>query len=128
MSDGNVVQLLQPGSFADPVTEVLRNGARALLAQAVEAEVAEFLIQQADLKTAAGLCRVVRPGPLPEREVMTGIGRPGRGAPTPRARPWRWRRCRAHPLHARDPAALCTTLPRPGGADPDPLPEGPLER
>ena len=43
MSDANVVKLLQPGSFADPLTEVLRNGARALLAQAIEAEVAEFL-------------------------------------------------------------------------------------
>ena len=35
-----VVKLLQPGSFADPLTEVLRNGARALLSQAIEAEVA----------------------------------------------------------------------------------------
>ena len=32
MSDASVVKLLQPGSFADPLTEVLRNGARALLA------------------------------------------------------------------------------------------------
>jgi putative transposase len=38
VSDANVVKLVQPGSFADPLTEVLRNGARALLAQAVEAE------------------------------------------------------------------------------------------
>jgi hypothetical protein len=36
VSDANVVKLVQPGSFADPLTEVLRNGARALLAQAVE--------------------------------------------------------------------------------------------
>ena len=42
------------GRFADPLTEVLRNGARALLAQAVEAEVAEFLAKHADLKTADG--------------------------------------------------------------------------
>jgi hypothetical protein len=32
VSDANVVKLVQPGSFADPLTEVLRNGARALLA------------------------------------------------------------------------------------------------
>ena len=62
MSDANVVKLLQPGSFADPLTEVLRNGARALLAQAIEAEVAEFLAKHVDLKTAAGLSRVVRHG------------------------------------------------------------------
>jgi transposase-like protein len=74
VSDANVVKLLQPGSFTDPLTEVLRNGARALLAQAVEAEVAEFLAKHVDLKTATGLRRVVRHGHLPEREVMTGIG------------------------------------------------------
>jgi hypothetical protein len=74
VSDANVVKLLQPGSFADPLTEVLRNGARALLAQAVEAEVAEFLAKHVDLKTATGLRRVVRHGHRPERAVMTGIG------------------------------------------------------
>jgi len=74
VSDANVVKLLQPGSFADPLTEVLRNGARALLAQAVEAEVGEFLAKHIDLKTASGLGRVVRHGHLPERAVMTGIG------------------------------------------------------
>ncbi len=74
MSDANVVKLLQSGSFADPLTEVLRNGARALLAQAIEAEVAEFLTEHADLKTTVGLRRVVRHGHLPERQVMTGIG------------------------------------------------------
>ena len=36
MTDTNVFQLSQPGTFADPLTEVLRDGARALLAQAVE--------------------------------------------------------------------------------------------
>ena len=86
MSDANVVKLLQPGSFADPLTEVLRNGARALLAQAVEAEVAEFLAKHVDLKTAAGLRRVVRHGHLPEREVMTGIGPVGVRQPRVRDR------------------------------------------
>jgi hypothetical protein len=32
-----------PGEDADPLTEVLRNGARVLLAQSVEAETAEGL-------------------------------------------------------------------------------------
>ena len=40
MSDDNVVQLIQPGSFSDPLTEVLRNGARSMLAKPIEAEVA----------------------------------------------------------------------------------------
>jgi len=38
VTDTNVFQLSQPGTFADPLTEVLRDGARALLAHAVEAE------------------------------------------------------------------------------------------
>jgi putative transposase len=70
----NVTKLIQPGAFDDPLTEVLRNGARTLLAQAVEAEVGEFLAKHADLKTEDGRTRVVRHGYLPEREVMTGIG------------------------------------------------------
>jgi hypothetical protein len=51
----------------------LRNGARALLTQAVETEVADFLGRYADLKTEAGHQRVVRHGHLPEREIMTGM-------------------------------------------------------
>jgi putative transposase len=70
----NVVRLIQPGAFDDQLTEVLRHGARALLAQAVEAEVAGFLAKHTDLKTEQGHQRVVRHGHLPEREVMTGIG------------------------------------------------------
>jgi len=41
VEENNVITLRQPGDIADPLTEVLRNGARALLARAVEAEVAE---------------------------------------------------------------------------------------
>ena len=70
----NVVRLKQPESFDDPLTDILRNGARALLAQAVEAEVADFLGKHIDLKTSDGHQRLVRHGHLPEREVMTGIG------------------------------------------------------
>ena len=74
MPNDNVTKLIQPGSFDDPLTEVLRNGARALLTQAVEAEVVEFLNKYSALKTEDGHQRVVRHGHLPEREVMTGIG------------------------------------------------------
>ena len=74
MTDTNVFELSQPGSFADPLTEILRNGARALLAQAVEAEVAVLLSCHADKLTDDGRQRLVRHGHLPEREIMTGIG------------------------------------------------------
>ena len=74
MSNDNVFKLIQPGAFDDQLTEILRLGARTLLVQAVEAEVADFLAQHADLKTGDSRQRVVRHGHLPEREVMTGIG------------------------------------------------------
>jgi len=74
VTDTNVFPLSQPGTFADPLTEVLRNGARALLTQAVEVEVAALLSQHADKLTDDGRARLVRHGHLPEREIMTGIG------------------------------------------------------
>ena len=86
MSNDNVVKLIQPGVFEDQLTEVLRNGARSLLAQAVEIEVSGFLAGHAGLKTASGLLRVVRHGHLPEREVMTGIGPVGVRQPRVRDR------------------------------------------
>jgi putative transposase len=74
VTETNVFQPSQPGTFADPLTEVLRNGARALLSQAVEAEVAALLGWHADKLTDDGRQRLVRHGHLPEREIMTGIG------------------------------------------------------
>jgi putative transposase len=74
VTDSNVFRLSQPGTFSDPLTEVLRNGARALLSQAVEAEVAALLNRHADKLTEDGRQRLVRHGHLPEREIVTGIG------------------------------------------------------
>jgi putative transposase len=74
VTDTNVLQLSQPGTFSDPLTEVLRSGARALLAQAVDAEVAALLSVHAEELTTGGRRRLVRHGYLPEREIMTGIG------------------------------------------------------
>jgi putative transposase len=74
VTDTNVFQLSQPGTFTDPLTEVLRTGARALLAQALEAEVSSLLSCHADKLTDDGRRRLVRHGHLPEREIMTGIG------------------------------------------------------
>ena len=74
MTETNVFALSQPGSFIDPLTEVLRDGARALLAQAVEAEVATLLSRYAEETSNDGRQRLVRHGHLPERKIMTGIG------------------------------------------------------
>ncbi len=58
----------------DPLTEVLRQGARALLAQAVEEEVTAFLATHAHIRDAQGRHMIVRNGHLPERTIQTGIG------------------------------------------------------
>ncbi len=55
MREDTVVELRQPGTFSeDPLTEVLRLGARRLLAQAVEIEVTTFVEMHADLTDEAG--------------------------------------------------------------------------
>jgi putative transposase len=58
----------------DMLTEVLREGAQQLLAEAIAAEVAGFLARYQALRTAEGQQRVVRNGRLPEREIQTGLG------------------------------------------------------
>jgi transposase-like protein len=74
MKTDTVVTLRQPGEFADPLTKVLRDGARQLLAHAVEAELAEALAAHAHLTTDDGRQRLVRHGHMPERTIQTGIG------------------------------------------------------
>ena len=75
MAKDNVVQLKKPEPFTDdPITEILRVGARKLLAEALEAEIEDFLSQYKDLKDDRNHQRVVRNGYLPEREIQSGIG------------------------------------------------------
>jgi putative transposase len=69
-----VVALRQPDAVDDPLTTVLRSGARRLLAQAVEAEAEAFLAEMRDLRLPDGRERLVRHGHGPERLVQTGIG------------------------------------------------------
>jgi transposase-like protein len=77
-SDSIVVPLRQPDEIDDPLTAVLRRGARQLLAQAIEAEAEAFLAGMKDVRLADGRERrgerVVRHGHGPERLVQTGIG------------------------------------------------------
>jgi len=72
-SSSSVVPLRQPEETDDPLTAVLRSGARRLLAQAVEAEAEAFLAEMKDWRLADGRERLVRHGHGPERPVQTGI-------------------------------------------------------
>src|SRR3712207_8839852 len=73
-SDSTVVPLRQSDEIDDPLTAVLRSGARRLLAQAVEAEAEAFLAAMKDKRLPDGRERVVRHGLGPERAIQTGIG------------------------------------------------------
>ena len=72
--DTSIVALRQPGAVDDPLTEIAREGARRMLASALEAEVEAFLDRHADERLSDGRRRVVRHGHGPERAIQTGIG------------------------------------------------------
>jgi putative transposase len=89
VKEDSVVEYRNPGialPIADPLTEVLRSGARELLQQAVEAEVAEFLARHRELKDHHERQRVVRNGYRSERTIQTGIGEVAVKAPRARDR------------------------------------------
>ena len=122
MDHDNVVRLRRPDDGAeDPLTEVLRDGARTLLAQAIEAEVAAWIATPCPSVDDAGRRQVVRNGHLPERTIQTGIGEVQVAAPGPRPR--------SGMPHgeSRSPRPSCRPTcggPEPGGADPLAVPQG----
>ena len=74
MTEDKVVAFKQEGAIDDPLTEILRSGAKRLIEQAVEAEFAAFLASHGDLRLPDGRQRVVRHGYDPVRPIQTGIG------------------------------------------------------
>ena len=74
LTDFPVSERSEPAFGKDLLTEVLRKGARELLAQAVEQEVQEWLSERSGLRDEHNRKLVVRNGHLPERTILTGIG------------------------------------------------------
>jgi len=70
-SEQRIVPL--PGS-KDVLTDILRQGAQQLLAQAIEAEVQEWLEQRTECRDERGRQLVVRNGYMKERTLLTGVG------------------------------------------------------
>jgi putative transposase len=68
------IRIVPSPNGQDVLTDLLRDGARRMLVQAVEAEVAARIDAHDHLKDAAGHRRVVRNGHLPERAIPTGLG------------------------------------------------------
>ncbi len=74
MTEHKVISYRQKDEIVDPLTEILRAGARRLIAQAVEAEFETFLASHGELVLPDGRQRVVRHGHDPVRTIQTGIG------------------------------------------------------
>ena len=77
MNQDNLISFKPPAtteSFSDALTALVRHGARQIIAQAVEAELHEFLAPYQSLKDEQGRQAVVRNGYLPTRTIMTGVG------------------------------------------------------
>ena len=54
--------------------DLVRRGARQVIQQAIETELAELLVSCANVRTLQGKQAVVRNGYLPQRELLTGAG------------------------------------------------------
>jgi putative transposase len=62
------------GEMGLPLDELVKRGARQVIQQAIEAELAELLSNCSNVVTLHGKRAVVRNGYLPEREVLTAAG------------------------------------------------------
>jgi transposase-like protein len=74
MKEHSVVQFRKPEEVRDALHGLLREGAQGLIAQAVQVELEEFLLQFAGQRDERGHLAVVRNGFHPERSILTGIG------------------------------------------------------
>ncbi len=74
MSQDNVVELSGRGVSRDELTELIRDGARKLIGEALESEVSELLSSFSGRRDALGRAAVVRNGYQPERAIQTGVG------------------------------------------------------
>jgi putative transposase len=75
MAESTTTSLTLPElSSRDVMTEILRQGAQQMLAQAIQEEVEGWIAERADLRDEHGRHQVVRNGHLPTRTITTGVG------------------------------------------------------
>jgi len=72
--DTTILPFRQSETIGDPLTEIAREGARRMLAEALKAEADAFVASFADEQLEDGRQRIVRHGFGPERKIQTGIG------------------------------------------------------
>src|SRR5437773_6406872 len=68
------IRLVPLPAGKDVLSEVLRRGAQKLLAEAIEAEVADWVERHRPCVDDQGHRQVVRNGHLPARTILTGVG------------------------------------------------------
>ena len=73
-ADTTIIPFRQSDSIDDPLTELAREGARRMLAEALKAEADAFVASFAADLLPDGRQRVVRHGYGPDRSIQTGIG------------------------------------------------------
>ncbi len=73
-TDTTIIPFRQSDSIDDPLTELAREGARRMLAEALKAEADAFVASFAADLLPDGRQRVVRHGYGPDRSIQTGIG------------------------------------------------------
>ena len=82
MNESTVFSLNGPEETTrDTLTEPIGTGARKILKEALEAEMEEVSERFADPRTEKGNRRIARNGYLPERDIVTGVGKVSARAP-----------------------------------------------
>ena len=72
--DSEVIAFRQQFEDRSPLDELVREGARKMLQEAINAEVDSFIDQHRDRRDDQGRRQVVKNGSLPAREIITGAG------------------------------------------------------
>jgi putative transposase len=74
MQEVTTARVAFPSTSRDTLSEILRQGAQAMLTKAIEAEVQEWIGGHEHVQDERGHRQVVRNGYLPERSITTGLG------------------------------------------------------
>ncbi len=75
MDKSNVGDLNRPeDSKSDPLSELVREGAKRIIQEAVEIEIECFIEEYRNRTLEDGKQRVIRNGYLPVRNITTGVG------------------------------------------------------
>lgn len=116
MKQDTVFEIKKPETFIDdPLTELVRQGARDILFKALEIEIDSFISLYSDLKDDQGRKRITRNGYLPKRDIQTGIGPVSVKVPRSRDRQKEAEKIRFHsaivPVYLKKTRSIETLIP-----------------